>query len=871
LIGVLLERSAQLSALGESLDTVIAETRGRAVLIGGEAGVGKTALIREFCDQRRDSARILWGACDGLLTPGPLEPLFDVAEVTRGELEELVTTSARPHEVVAALLRELAGGRVTILVLEDLHWADEATLDVLTLLGRKVETVAALVLGSYRHDELERDHPLRIVLGELATARATSRLELSPLSTEAVGRLAKPYGVDADDLHRRTNGNPFFVTEALAAGTEELPATVRDAVLARASRLNPRARSLLDAVAVVPPQAEVWLLEVVAPEEVDQLGECLASGMLMEQPGGVAFRHELARLAVEGALAPDRRVALHRAALAALAEPLSGTRDLARLAHHAEAIGDAEAVLEFAPAAGDRAAALGAHREAAAQYARALRFADRLPSDEQAGLLELRAYELYLTGEFEPAIEMQRAALERWHGVGNRLREGDALRSLARLIAFVGRTQDAVDACREAVALLEQLEPGRELAMAYATLAQRCANWEDSDSAIAWGKRALELADRLDEVEIRVYALTSIGVAEYRDRASEGGSEKLDQSLELAQTSGLEDHAGRAFANLVLLSIRQRSFDRASRYLRAGLDYCGERGLDYWRLFLVACRARAELAQAHWTAADDSATSVVDHPRASSLPRAFALEVRALVRARRGDPDVWLPLDQAIAHADPTGELMQIAPAAAARAEAAWLEGRNREAVAATDASLELALRHRASWEIGELACWRRRAGVEEDVPADAAEPYAAELAGEWERAAELWTEIGCPYDAALALAGADDQGALRRSLDALHRLGAAPAAAIVARLLRERGVKGVPRGPRATTRENPAGLTAREIEVLALVAQGLRNADIAERLFLSEKTVGHHVSAVLRKLDVRTRGEASAEAVRLGIAGKDR
>ncbi|HEY3191259.1 MAG TPA: AAA family ATPase, partial [Solirubrobacterales bacterium] len=260
----LLERSEHLSALDAALNEVIAKSKGRLVLIGGEAGVGKTSLLREFCDRSPDSVRVLWGACEALLTPGPLGPLFDVAEVTRGELEELVSTGARPHEVTSALLRELGSRRATVLVLEDLHWADEATLDVVQLLGRKVETISTLVLASYRDDELDGGHPLRVVLGELATARAVTRLDLSPLSADAVGLLAAPHGVDAEDLYRRTGGNPFFVTEALAAEAQELPRTVRDAVLARARRLNPAARTLLDAVAVAPPQAPMWLLEACA-------------------------------------------------------------------------------------------------------------------------------------------------------------------------------------------------------------------------------------------------------------------------------------------------------------------------------------------------------------------------------------------------------------------------------------------------------------------------------------------------------------------------------------------------------------------------------------------------------------------------------
>ena len=216
---------------------------------------------------------------------------------------------------------------------------------------------------------------------------------------------------------------------------------------------------------------------------------------------------------------------------------------------------------------------------------------------------------------------------------------------------------------------------------------------------------------------------------------------------------------------------------------------------------------------------------------------------------------------------DPTMELDRIAMAAAGRAEAAWLAGDQGAVAQITDAPLALALERKNAFILGEVAYWRWRAGLKKELAARlAAEPYASSIAGEWEKAAALWREIGCPYEAALALADGGDETALRRALDELQALGARPATAIVARRLRERGARGVPRGPHRSTRENPAGLTARELEVLALIAEGMRNADIAERLVVSEKTVDHHVSAILRKLDVRSRGEAAAQALRLGL-----
>jgi len=321
--GDLLERSGQLAALEAMLETVRSTSRGRLVLVTGEAGAGKTALTRRFADQHRDSARVLWGACDALFTPRALGPLLDVAEETGGKLAAAAEGDAGPHEVANALLRELSGRRApTVLVIEDLHWADEATLDVVRLLARKADTAPALVLGTYRDDELDVRHPLRIVLGELATATRIHRCELPRLSPEAVAQLAEPLGIDADELYRRTAGNPFFLSEVLASGDREIPPTVRDAVLARAARLSATAATLLGAVSVSQPQAELWLLEALASgEELACLDECLGSGMLASTADGVAFRHELARMTVEETLAPHRRAALHRNALAALVAP----------------------------------------------------------------------------------------------------------------------------------------------------------------------------------------------------------------------------------------------------------------------------------------------------------------------------------------------------------------------------------------------------------------------------------------------------------------------------------------------------------------------------------------------------------------------
>ena len=864
--GELLERGESLSLLSGLLDGVRSGSEGRLVLVGGEAGVGKTALLRRFCEMQRDAVRVFWGACEPLRTPRPLAPLVDVAEAIGGVLEDLVAEAGRPHDVAVALLQELRGRPPKVLVLEDVHWADEATLDVLAVLARRAGSAPVLVLASYRDDELDRSEQLRFVLGELV--RRPGRVKVEPLSPAGVVALAEPSGVDGQELYARTGGNPFFVTEVLASGGgDRIPDTVRDAVLARAARLSAPARRLLDAVAIVPGEAQLWLLEALAEELVDRLEECLASGVLIAGRAHVAFRHELARLAVEEAISPERRVALHRAAVDALAAHGSDDPDFAALAHHAEEARDADGVLRWAPPAAQRAALSRAHREAAAQYARALRFADERQLQLRAGFLARRAGECYLTSQIEEAIGAQQESLECHRRLGDQRGEGNALRVLSRLLFFAGRASEAEPLVLQAIELLERLPPGHELAMAYANHSQRRMVVSDGAGALEWGNRALELARALGDTEAEVYALSNIAAAEFRTNAAEGRLQ-LEAALALAQRRGQEEYAALTFSRLVMFPVRYRRYDVALAHLEPGLEYCAERDLDTFRLYLLGGQARLELDLGSWDAAADSAGLVLRDPRSAQLARSWALATLGLLRSRRGDVDAAAALAEAQAMTAPTFELDRIAQVAAARAEAAWLRGDHTVVEQVTDAALSLALDLRDPWAVGEIACWRWRAGRHDELPAGlAATPYASSIAGAWQKAADLWGEIGCPYEAALALADGDDPAAARAAFDQLQQLGARPAAQIVARRLRQKGVRGVPRGPRASTRQNPAGLTARELEVVGLLSEGLRNAQIATRLVVSEKTVHHHVSAILRKLDVETRGEAAAKAARLGLA----
>jgi DNA-binding CsgD family transcriptional regulator/tetratricopeptide (TPR) repeat protein len=859
----LLERASQLAALAKALEAVQASSFGQVVLVSGDAGIGKTVLLQRFCETLSPSVRLLRGSCDPLFAPAPLGPLLAIAEGLQGKLKQIVRSGSAPHDVALALNREFRSLSPSVFIVEDLHWADEATLDVLMLLARRVETVPVLIVASYRDDGLDRAHPLRRLLGELATRSPVLRLKLAPLSPGAVSKLALAHGADARDLYEKTGGNPFFVVEALASGVGEIPPTVRDAVLARVAPLSGPARRILEVVSVIPQRVELWLLDALV-SRADGLDECIASGMLVAEAAGVAFRHELARLAVEESVGVTQKVNLHRKVVAALSKPPTTGLDMARLAHHSDAAGDVGAVVLFALPAAEQAASAGAHREAAAQYARVLKFGAVLSLDERAKIWERRSHECYLTDKSDEAIAAIEEALKCYRELGDRRCEGDALRWLSEVLWCPGRTKESEVAALAAISRLEPLPPGPELCKAYAKMATTCGAAARDEEAVVWAKRALETARDLDDTETSLYATAMIAACGSED----GGFESSERTLGRAQRAGSAELTGRIFSSLVGKAIWGRHYEVAARHVDIGVDYCSAQGLELYRLYLLAYRARLELAQGHWSRAAETAAMVLSVPRTSTTPRIMGLVVLGLVKARRGEPGHRSLLDEAWALAEPTGELPRLGFVAAARAEAGWLAG-NREAVAsATQAALPLALELRAAWFVGELAQWRSRVGLGQGSPRGSCGPYLFQLAGDWEHASALWTEMGCPFEAALALMDSDEEEPLRRSLDTLQRLEARAAVAIVARRLRKRGARSLPRGPRPATRQNQFGLTRREVDVLALVNAGLQNGQIAAQLVVSVRTVDHHVEAILRKLGARTRSDTQAAAKALGLTG---
>jgi DNA-binding CsgD family transcriptional regulator len=848
----LLERDALLHALDGRMAPATTG-HGSIVLVVGEAGVGKSALVAEFCRRYQSRATILRGGCDSMRTATPLGPVLDIAASHRGRIAGLVTDSAPRHQVFTEFLAVLTPPRgANIVVIEDVHWADEATLDLLVFLGRRVGTTRSVVVTTLR-DDGHRDSPVRRVLGVLATAPDVHRLEVPPLSRGAVAELAAPHAVDPNHVYDLTGGNPFFVMEVLGTPGAALPPSVRDAVLARVSRLSPAGRLVLELAAAVPRPVEVALLRSVYDDE-EAIDECQEAALLVGDSSRVRFRHELARIAVERSMPVARRAATHGRVLAHLAKQPG--IDASRLAYHAEEAGNGTAVLRYAPAAAEHASRLGAHREAVAQYARALHFSDLMPPIDHADVLERYAAECRVTNHVGEALDASERALAIWDSLGEIERRAGLLSSHAITLVSAGRSSEGRRAADEAAALLRARGAAALLATALANQATVRMLARDIPGALTAGREAIELTEREGLPSQLARALNAVGSAQWFAEP-DAAAATLVKSLDVARAAGDDVATASALLNLGSGAGEVRRYAAADRWLRETIDWSTERDLDTARAYALAWLARIEFEKGQWTQAASHAAEAAD-PATTYVPaRIVALTVLGRLRARRGEPKPNEPLKHAWSLASATGDLQRLWPVAAGRAEAAWIAGRPKEIGGFASSTFRQAVELGHEWAVGELGYWLWVAGEILEAPAYAAEPYRLQIEGDWAGAASAWDELGCPYESAVALTMGSSPSDLVAASERLEALGAWPAVEGVAQRLREAGVNKRPRRPRRSTLDNFARLTDREIEVLDLLASDMRNADIATQLHISRRTVEHHVAAILGKLGVATRHEA--------------
>ena len=875
----LLERQPQLESIRRRFDATGAAGGGACVVVSGEAGIGKTSLLRAFVQALPAGTPVLWAGCEALFTPRPLGPLIDLAAHFPPSIEGALHEGRTYNGLFPALQRCLGdSGQARVLVIEDLQWADVGTTDFVRWLGRRIGELPLLLVLTHRDEGHDAAHALQHALGDLPADR-TLRVPLAPLSRDAVMQLATGTPRSAAEVFAVSGGNPFYVTELLASPDARVPHSVRDAVLAALARLSPPARDLARAVSLVPRHADMALLERFAAPRPDAIDECLRAGILVAQPSGeptLAFRHEIARNAVHDAMSPHERTRGHAAAWRAWCDMASLDDDDAHRLHrdaygahrlhHAEAAGMLAQAAALAPAAALRASTTGDHAEGARLYRLAIDATPDLADDTRATLLEALADELALTNRTGDAITAREQALAIRRARGDRLREGFNQRWLARLHWFdAGAQGQGPMWARKAIDTLAPLGSTRELALAYSTLSHLCLMRDDIDAAVSWGLRAIEMAEDTGNTGAMCHALDSVACAILVQRDDALAWERLERSLALAREHRLAADAARALHNLFILSALHYDFARAWSWARQCLDYCEAHGLGVYAVRTLIRRALVGIVAGQWAQARADLAEVLRRFTPSPFEVGTHRFVSSLLAMREGEAGATERLRQSIAAMrHHQVEIGFISTAAAALAEAAWLDGDHEALVAAVRPGLEAMRAARRRWRIGELAAWLKRAdaGADADVHLEALpqlpKPYALELGNQPAEAAREWQRLGCPYDAALALCSGDVD-ALTEALARFEQLGAKGAATRVRELLRERGARHVPRGPQPRTRDDPLNLTARERQVFELLREGASNAAIAATLHRSERTVEHHVSALLHKLGVRNRVELLA------------
>ena len=861
----LLERAHLLEALTGLHDDARAGS-GRLVLVHGEAGAGKSALVRALADQAASRSRVLLGACDPLSSPRPLGPLVDLAPHLDPAVAELLRTGER-EGLFELVLAQLDSTEATVVVIEDLHWADMSTLDLMRFLARRLEQTHVLVIATYRDDDLPPTHPLRVMVGDIASHPVVRRLPVPPLSRDAVAELVGEAGIDVEALYAETGGNAFFVTEVIASGGAELPATVQDAVLARTHRLTPQARIALESAAVIGSRIEPSLIHGMPDVTPDSVDECVSAGMLRFDAPIYSFRHELVRQSVLSGITPGRLGALHWQALDRLRSIPMSPKPFARLAEHAEMAGDPQAILEYAVAAGDAAARLGSHREAAYQYGRAMPYADLLDVDARIDLLGKRAAECQVADDHEHAIEAWSVQVELLLAADRDLEAVDALLGLDESFYTIGDNSHGTDFVDRAFALVDPDVTSAQLARVHARRGVHLLRASETEASLPWLERGLAMARETGDHYTSARAVGNLGIAHFLLGDVTLGVAEVDESLRTAISHGEEEMAGRTYQTAAALSWLQFDLADGLAKMEEAERYTAEHDLHGHLMCVLATEVTMKTELGQWDAAMAESFDLLYVRNTGRASRVEPLTVIGLVGARRGDrDDVWAYLDEARDYIAKSQTVGYQAPLATARGEAYLLEGRIDEIRDEVLPWYDEAVRLADEEVLPDITMVVWRAGLIDEAPEGLREPEALSIAGRYREAHDFWERVGAPYKAAWALLDSDEEVDIREARALFDRLGAAVLVARCDDKLRSIGAK-VPRRARPSTRSNVGGLTDREVEVLDLLDEGLRNAEIAARLHLSEKTVGHHVSAILAKLGASSRTEAVRRARDLAAA----
>jgi len=857
----LLERESYLKILS-GLFHNLSQHYGHSVFISGEGGIGKSSLIDAFVNQLDRSIIILKGGCDSLFTPRPLGPLYDIASCLSKDFNEILNSSVDKTLLFSAFLNELRSkNNPFLLIFEDIHWADEATLDLMKFLSRRIDTIHGLFIVSFRENEIAHQRLFRTFYGEVPRNLLT-KLKLEPLSEEAVKKLAQNTIHDYREVYRLTKGNPFYVTEILANYNDEIPDNIKDTILNVFYKQTETVRHLWEMISIFPGKVNYALIDQIEPNFISSIENCIASGVLLYDGKHIFFKHELFRTAIENEIPALKKIRLNQKVLDYLISDRALEKNYALIVHFAKNSQNGKTVEKFSPMAAKIAELQGSHFEASKLYFTAIEYHDT--HDENLGqLFESAAYECYLTNQIKKAIVAQEKALQIWRKFNNKVKIATSLRFLSRLNWYDGKKIEAERFGIEAIEVLEEEFPIAIKAQAYSNYSQLKMLSFEKELALEYGEKAIKLAKEIGDDEILCHALINVGTVAYYDDKT--GLSQLKKSLSIALNNNFQEHVARAYTNIVSTSIERKEYKEASQSLKEALSYCDENDLYSWSYYMLVWKARYHFELCEYDVAETIIKDVLSNPYNPAIIKLGALTVLGRTLNRKGDFSGINLLQEAIDLAINTNEIQRVLPLTIALLEYEWMT-KNSDL---SDKMVEVAQRllSEIPYErfYGEMVYWLIKTNRPYTPVKKWHELYELDITKNYKKAAEQWQSLGCLFEYALSIYELSEESK-REALTILDETGSIGALECLKQDLRAKGFKKIPRGKRETTKSNPAFLTNRQIEVIKQLKEGYSNLEIADRLFISPKTVDHHVSAILYKLEVDNRQKAVAEAEKLGI-----
>lgn len=860
----LIEREGFLSAL-HNIFNATRDGEGHTVFVCGEAGIGKTSLVKKFSKEINRRHKVLLGTCDALFAPRPLAPVYDILLGLRNEKPAGYNGVADRAEFFTDVFLELKKqDQSFLIVFEDIHWADEATLDFIKFLARRITQLPCLFILTYRDNEIHPKHPLRNVLGQLIPGSFT-KMELPLLSRQAVEKLADARGISGKDIYSISGGNPFYVCELLASYNEEIPDSIRDSILSAYNNCDEKSKTIWNILSVIPTAFEVDYLKKIIPDYEKEAALWLHYKILVVENNCIAFKHELFRKTIESILSPFEKIEIHRNILREFLPGFEANNEIERIVHHAKNANEYELVVRYAPIAARKAANLGAHIEAAKLYFTAIEYYQQKDKDVLVQLYEAYAYECYLTNQVKEAIIYTARSYDIWKEKGETEKIGNSLRFLSRLWWFDGNRKNAERYAELSIAAFDKGNSSKAHAMALSNMSQLYMLADKIAASVSWGEKAIAMAKEINDVEILAHALNNVGtVLSNNESSRQKGLAMLQESLDISLNNEFQEHVARAYTNQGSLGVKFKLYEFSEKALTGGIQYCEERDLNSWTTYMLSWKSRLYLETGKWTEAYSIAEKLLAKETYPPV-RISVLVVKALIQMRKGEGNPVEVLQEAYKLAIGALEVQRLIPVLTACLEWEWLTGSSFVEQKDFDSLVNMIRESDNSSDNNSFIFWLLKTRDIAINDMELSECYKANNSKEAKKSAMIWEKLGCPYEQAIMLFETDEEGK-REALSIMLELGAEATAEKLKQQMRDAGIKSIPRGMRKSTQSNPANLTQREIDIVTLLKDGLQNKEIADKLYISPKTVDHHISSILFKLDVNSRSKAAQEASRLGI-----